>query len=44
MMVWYVGFIAILNLGVGYALAVVMERSKRRAMYAAAVAFDGDEG
>jgi hypothetical protein len=30
-MVWYVAFIAILNLGLGYALAVYMERSQRLA-------------
>jgi hypothetical protein len=34
-MVWYVAVIAVLNLGLGYALALYMERSRRQAACAA---------
>jgi hypothetical protein len=39
-MIWYVAFIAVLNLGLGYMLGVYMERSRRAAAYLADEAFD----
>jgi hypothetical protein len=39
-MVWYVAFIAILNLGLGYMLGVYMDRSRRAALCLTDDAFD----
>jgi hypothetical protein len=39
-MIWYVAFIAILNLGLGYMLGVRMDRSRHLAVVAGEDAFD----
>jgi hypothetical protein len=41
-MVWYVAIIAVLNLGLGYALALYMESSRRLAVTAGDDSLDDD--
>jgi hypothetical protein len=42
-MVLYVAIVAILNLGLGYALAVYMDRSAKQAAYGTDETFTSDE-
>jgi hypothetical protein len=42
-MVWYVAVVAVVNLGLGYALARYLERGRKQAAWAADDAFDADD-
>jgi hypothetical protein len=42
-MVWYVALVAVVNLGLGYALALYMERSRCLAVAAGDDALDADD-
>lgn len=42
-MVWYIAVIAVLNLGLGYAFAVYLDRAERRAAYASNESLNDDE-
>lgn len=41
-MVWYIAAIAVLNLGLGYAFALYMDRAERRAAYASSDFLDDE--